>query len=215
MRTRFPALVLFGTLCVVFSGCRDREVTSYRIPKEKETPLQPPTASAPANPGASAASAPMTAGPSAMANTAVPTAQGADLTWTAPSTWQLKAPSPMRKASYTVPNETGGAPLELSITAFPGDVGGETANLNRWRGQIQLPPASEADLAKAVTRLEQGTMKFAVADFDNGQSRVVGAIVPFNGGTWFFKLTGPTAAIAKEKTAFLDFLKTVKAPVAP
>jgi hypothetical protein len=143
-----------------------------------------------------------------MANTAVPTADGAGLTWTAPTHWQPKAASAMRKGSYTVP--AGAAAGDLAITAFPGDVGGEVANLNRWRGQLQLPPASEADLA--LTRFEQDGLKIAVVDFDNGQQRLLGAIVPFRGTTWFFKLTGPAAAMAEEKPAFLAFLKTIKAP---
>jgi hypothetical protein len=218
MRTRFPALALLSALCLASAGCRDREVTAYRVPKEKEASA-PETAAqaaqpAPSTPNAPAASAPVASAPATMANTAVPTAQGADLIWTAPSHWVVKPASAMRKGSYAVPVQ-GGTPADLSITAFPGDVGGEAANLNRWRGQIQLPPSSEAELASAVTRFEQGGLKFAVVDFDNGQTRVLGAIVPVRGSTWFFKLTGPAAAIAQEKPAFLAFLKTVKAPAAP
>ncbi len=119
----------------------------------------------------------------------------------------------MRKGSYAVP--AGETPADLSITAFPGDVGGEVANLNRWRGQLSLAPAGEAELAAAITRFEQDGLKIAVVDFDNGQQRLLGAIVPFRGSTWFFKLTGPATPLAKEKPAFLEFLKTVKAPAAP
>ena len=32
------------------------------------------------------------------------------------------------------------------------------------------------------------------------------------GQTYFFKITGPDALVTREKTAFLDFLKTVRAP---
>ncbi len=209
MRTRFPAAVLFGALCtgLALPGCRDREVATYRVPKEKEAPAAEPAT--PPAPNSPATSAPAASAQASMANTAVPTAQGAGLAWTAPSHWQAKPASAMRKGSYGVPVE-GGAPADLSITAFPGDTGGEVANLNRWRGQVQLPALSEAELAKVVTRFEQNGLKFAVVDFDNGQTRVLGAIVPANGSTWFFKLTGPTAAMAKEKDTFLAFLKTVK-----
>ena len=196
MRSAYPALAVAASLCLTAAGCRDREITTYRAPKEKSAP--PPAAAAPA--GTDAAGT--------MANTAVPTADGANLTWTAPAHWQPKAASAMRKGSYTVP--AGASAGDLAITAFPGDVGGEVANPNRWRGQLQLPPASEADLA--LTRFEQDGLKFAVVDFDNGQQRLLGAIVPFRGTTWFFKLTGPAAPMAEEKPAFLAFLKTVKAP---
>ena len=210
MRSPLLPLALAAALCFASTGCRDREVTSYRIPKEKETP--PPMAAAAAD-AAPAPSAPPS-GPATMANTAVPTAEGAALTWTAPAHWQAKAASAMRKGSYAVPT-AGGAPADLSITAFPGDVGGEAANLNRWRGQLQLAPASETELAAAITRFESGGLKFAVVDFDNGQQRLLGAIVPFRGSTWFFKLMGPAAPLAQEKPAFIAFLKTVQAPAAP
>jgi hypothetical protein len=196
MRSAFPALAVAASLCLTAAGCRDREITTYRAPKEKSAPA--PAAAAPAGTDAT------------MANTAVPTADGANLTWTAPTDWQPKAASAMRKGSYAVP--VGAAAGDLAITAFPGDVGGEVANLNRWRGQLQLPPAGEAELALALTRFEQDGLKFAVVDFDNGQQRLLGAIVPFRGTTWFFKLTGPAAPMAEAKPAFLAFLKTVKAP---
>lgn len=212
MRSPLPLLAFGAALTLAAAGCRDREVTSYKVAKEKEPELPP--AAAPAMPPAMApaAGAGTSAAPS-MANTAVPTADGAGLAWTAPSHWQAKAAGAMRKGSYAVP--AGDTPADLSITAFPGDVGGEAANLNRWRGQLQLAPASEAELAAAITRFEQGGLKIAYVDFDNGQQRILGALVPFNGSTWFFKLMGPSAPVAKEKPAFVEFLKTLKAPAAP
>ena len=41
--------------------------------------------------------------------------------------------------------------------------------------------------------------------------RMLGAMAPYEGGMWFFKLTGPDALVAGTKPAFLEFLKTVKA----
>lgn len=149
-----------------------------------------------------------------MANTAVPTASGADLTWTAPSHWQSKAGSSMRKGTFVITGE-GGATAELAITAFPGDVGGEVANVNRWRGQIQLAAVSATDAGAALTRLSVNGLNIAVLDIANPNLnppvRMLGGMVPFTGATWFFKLTGPDTLVAKEKTAFLEFMKTVKA----
>ena len=148
-----------------------------------------------------------------MAATAVPTAGGQDLTWTVPAGWTSKPGSAMRKATFSVPGDNG-ADAELSVTAFPGDVGGELANLNRWRGQVQLPPLTDAAGSPDLTRFEQGGLKFTVADFSSTPpvppQRMLGAIVPVGDATWFFKLTGPVTD--KQKTAFLAFLKTVKAP---
>lgn len=168
---------------------------------------------------ASAPAAVAGAGPAApgMADTAVVTASGSGLGWSAPAAWKAKAASAMRKGSYGI-SGTGGE-ADLSITAFPGDVGGELANINRWRGQISLPPLAEGEAAAAVSRVTQGSLALTIVDFTGtgaSPQRIVGAMVPFGGATWFFKLMGPDAVVAEAKPAFLEFLKTVKAaPASP
>ena len=153
--------------------------------------------------------APPAAAPSAPPASTVAAAAGIpDLRWSAPGHWQSKPASALRKATYVIP----GTPAELAITAFPGTVGGELANVNRWRGQLQLPPLGEADLAGAVTRFTANGLPVAVVEFTGGNQRLVGAIVPHGDATWFFKLTGPDAVVAAEKPAFLLFLQTLSAP---
>ncbi len=195
---------------VLLAGCRDEKVASYRVPKEKDPEL--PGAAGGAMPGAAA-----DAGAPAMAGS-VPTASGDGLTWTAPATWTAKAASAMRKGTYVVPG-AGGQAGDLSITAFPGDVGGELANVNRWRGQIQLPPLGEAELAGNVTHLTQNGLTLTVVNLlgtaKGAPQRILGAIVPYDGSTWFFKLAGPEAVVAKAESDFRAFLKTVKPPTQP
>jgi hypothetical protein len=206
------ALLAMSLLCAF--GCRKASVEAYRIPKEKDPEIA--AASAPAASGSNA-TAPSANGGSSMANTAVPTAEGAGLTWTAPAEWRQKPASAMRKGSFTIPGN-GGEDGDLSITAFPGDVGGELANVNRWRGQVQLPPVTEADLASEVTRAEHDGLKFAIVDFTatgSNPHRILGAIVPFEGATWFFKLAGPDAVVGGAKTSFIAFLQTVKPAATP
>lgn len=119
----------------------------------------------------------------------------------------------MRKATFAIPG-TNGTDAELTITAFPGDVGGELANLNRWRSQLELPPLPPTELDQAIDRHEHEGLKIALVDFANSKgdasTRILGAWIPFEGGTWFFKMTGPDAVVAREKQIFDDFLHTVK-----
>jgi hypothetical protein len=131
---------------------------------------------------------------------------GASLVWEAPSDWQTLAGNAMRKGSYGV----GGA--EVAITAFPGDVGGVLANVNRWRGQAGLAPVDEAGLGQATTAIDSNGLHFLVVDAEGGSAPIVAALLPWNGGTWFFKLTGPADAVARAKPAFVSFLKTVRTP---
>lgn len=209
MRFRFaPPLLLALAL---LPACRDAKVTSYRTAHEDPEPLPPiladGAAAQPAGSGLATAPRP------GMANTAVPTAAGDGLVWTAPAHWQAKPASAMRKGSYAISGD-GGATADLSITAFPGDVGGELANINRWRSQLDLPPLGAADLPAVTTRSAHDGLEFTVVDFVSAQpdqpKRTLGASVPFEGATWFFKLMGPDALVAREKPAFLEFLKTVK-----
>jgi hypothetical protein len=145
-----------------------------------------------------------------MAATPVATAQGAGLVWTAPATWRAKAGSAMRKGTYMI-GDTG-AEAELSITAFPGDVGGEVANVNRWRGQVSLPALPEAEVAGSVTRLSANGLAITIVDCAGANSQhLLGAIVPFQGATWFFKMMGPDAAVTKARADFVEFVKTLKA----
>jgi hypothetical protein len=207
-RRLLPALL---ALPLLLAACRRAEVASYQVPKEQD-PVMPAASMAAAGTQPGSAPGPMAdAGGGTMASTAVPTAEGPGLAWTAPADWTTGAANPMRKATYEVPASGGSA--ELTITAFPSDVGGELANVNRWRGQVQLAPITEAELPGAVTSLAQNGLQLAIADC-GGQGakpqRILGAIVPFNGGTWFFKLMGPDALVAQAKPAFLEFLKTVR-----
>jgi hypothetical protein len=165
----------------------------------------------------------MPAAPAGMAAIPVETASGAGLTWTAPADWQPKDLGQMRKGSFSVPGAVAGAGsavADLSITAFPGAVGGELANINRWRGQLSLDPIEAPALAGAATRIAVGDLNFTVVDLVGSGAqpqRILGAMVPFGSSMWFFKLSGPDAVVALAKPAFLAFLQTVKAaaPVTP
>jgi len=196
----FSAITLLG-----LTSCRDSKITTYRVPKEKSPAITAAPAASANNPGAT------------MANTAVTTANGPGLTWTAPAQWTAKPTSAMRKGSYAITDDSG-ATADLSITAFPGDVGGDLANVNRWRGQIQLPPLAATELASATNHLDVNGLHLTTVDFTGGSSstpqRVLGAIIPVANATWFFKLSGPASLVGREQAAFAAFLQSIRAPSA-
>lgn len=158
---------------------------------------------------------PAPADPNDMSVATVAKAEGVSLKWIAPPNWQEKTATSMRKATFVIPGANG-ASAELAVTAFPGDVGGDLANLNRWRGQLSLPPIAQSELAGAITRLQVGSLSLSIVDLTGGTAdtptRLLGAMVPYAGATWFFKMTGPTALVGAEKTAFLAFLQTLSTP---
>lgn len=200
------SILAIGAASLLLAACGGEKVSVYRVPKEKD-PVLPATAPAEAGAVSDQASG------AAMAGASVPTSAGADLAWQAPASWVSKPACPMRKATYGVPGPGGAS--ELSITAFPGDVGGELANVNRWRGQVGLPRLGEEDLEASVSRVEANGLAFTVVELmpeGKGANGILGAIVPFGGTTWFFKLTGPAPALRASKPEFIGFLKSVRAP---
>ncbi len=196
-----PALISAVALLAVLTACRPAKVANYQTPKEAlPTAPVPPADTAAPDAGMDMASIP------------VPTGSD-DLTWTAPAHWTVKASGPMRKGSYAITGPEGEA--DLSITAFPGDTGGLLANINRWRGQLLLPPIGPGELTTHVADLEANGLHFGIVDFAgtaNGvPTRTTGALLSRTGETWFFKLMGPDDLVAREKAALIAFLRTVKA----
>ncbi|HKJ89682.1 MAG TPA: hypothetical protein VJ960_01015, partial [Oceanipulchritudo sp.] len=78
---------------------------------------------------------------------------GLGFSYEVPTGWNEQAPSSMKLLSLAI----GSPPeliSELSVSAFPGDVGGQLANINRWRRQVGLGPLSEeaaADFIRDIT----------------------------------------------------------------
>jgi len=208
--TRRPALLALLGLLSVLTACREAKVTSYRAPKDSAAPRQAPAAPQeqlpPGHPAIDAAMPPDHPPVDGTAPAAAAPAADSALTWTAPANWTPKPGSGMRRATFSISGPEGAA--DLAVISFPGDVGGDLANVNRWRGQLGLPPVP--DLSGALDPLEANGLHIRVFDAANQGNRMLGAIVPVSGETWFFKLTGPDALVAREKPAFLAFLKTVR-----
>ncbi|MFK7820488.1 MAG: hypothetical protein AB8G99_17340 [Planctomycetaceae bacterium] len=80
-------------------------------------------------------------------------------------------------------------------------------NVNRWRRQVSLPPVeSLQEMGKAELRNAEGKLVEVASD----DKAVKGAIIERGDKTWFFKLSGPVAAVADQSDEFSDFLKSVE-----
>jgi hypothetical protein len=141
-------------------------------------------------------------------------AQAGQPTWAAlPEGWTIGPPNAMRKGSWTIAGPNG-TKAELAVTVFPGNVGGLTANVNRWRGQLGLPPATEADILAAAKPGKVGAdeaQRFVMVSADGAKSTDA-FLVPKNGSTWFCKLSGDTPAVQAQADAFTKFLLQSKLP---
>jgi hypothetical protein len=68
---------------------------------------------------------------------------GHDLRWQAPSTWVPK-PTPVDKRYATFLAGQGDSAIEIAISRWHGALGGELANINRWRRQLGMPQITQA-----------------------------------------------------------------------
>jgi len=191
---RLPLLAL--CVVVLFASCRDEKVTAYRIPKE----APPPAA----------------AGPVSGAPDAPP------IHWQKPAAWQEQPLEGVRVGSFLVKG-VDNTKADLSVTTFPGDVGGDLANVNRWRGQLGLPPVDATALPGLVQAIDAPVGKLSLVDLAGeaaaGEAkkpgRLLGAWLKQPDRTWFFKLMGDDALVAAQRDAFLAFLQSVTIDAAP
>ena len=147
----------------------------------------------------------------------IESAQGAPVQYTLPPGWEEKPLSPMRLASFKAiaPN---GKETDVSVVALPGIAGGALANVNRWRGQVQLAPIDEDTLAKSAEHVRANGHDFLLVDLAseepiNGEKqRILAAVLDENERSWFIKMTGENTAVASQKGAFTDFLRGLKIP---
>lgn len=145
---------------------------------------------------------------------ATPAARPRGLSWTLPPGWKELSGSGMRLATFVPP---GGLKTEGTVVALPGDSGGELANVNRWRGQIALPPTDEAGMAAARTKIATKAGPASLFDFTGPgavRTRLIAVTLNAGGTTWFFKLMGDAAATESARPAFLTLIKGLN-PDAP
>ncbi|MBI3850758.1 MAG: hypothetical protein HY298_10870 [Verrucomicrobia bacterium] len=140
--------------------------------------------------------------------------------WNAPANWQELPPGQMLLAKFLATGD-GGTKAEITVSVFPGDVGGLLANVNRWRNQIGLTPVAQPELDKLVNALDATIGKAMLVDMtgtksnDGKKARLIGAILPQGDRTWFYKILGDELVVAREKDAFIKFVQTMKLPDAP
>ena len=130
----------------------------------------------------------------------------APIHWTLPEGWKELPPDGIRRASFDV-GAANGTKANVAITSFPGSVGTELGNVNRWRGELALEPVAESEITSAPLTVDSFPGK--LYDIAGASARTVVAEISCNGNSWFIKLRGDTAAVAAAKPVFQEFLKSI------
>jgi hypothetical protein len=129
--------------------------------------------------------------------------------WNTPEGWTEVPPSSMRYASFTASDADSGK-IDISVVTFGGDGGSDADNVNRWRGQIGLVPVDEKTVNSQIAPLKTADTTFATTDITGAKARTIAAWTRRDGRAWFFKATGPNAAVEKEKPNFVKFIESVR-----
>jgi hypothetical protein len=132
----------------------------------------------------------------------------ANISYSVPEGWVEQQASGIRKATLQVNSETGSA--EITILTFPGDVGGRLANINRWRGQIGLDPATPEDLQAYTEGVVISNHRGLYVRLESEPQSILGALLPFHGNTWFIKMMGDTPTVLANEAALQQFLASIE-----
>jgi hypothetical protein len=189
------AFVLVSLLLI--TSCGREETATYQVPKEPSTSAPAPVmGSASDNDAVKAAHAAMTAQAPA----------GSDYSCELPEGWTEVPGSGMRKTSYTIE----GSSIDFYLISL--SMGDLASNVNRWRGQVSLAPASAEEIEAVAETLEidgHATRYIEIYNEDSGKG-IIAAIVPLEPQYWYFTAKGSVDELkthAPEIRAFLDSMK--------
>jgi hypothetical protein len=175
----FGFVLTIGSLssAVFLGGCEDDEIHAYRVPRAAANVQQ--------------------------VNTPAPSLVGSGangVSWTMPPAWhETETTSIGRIATFHAIDE-----IEVRVAAFPGDVGGMLANVNRWRGQVGLDETDEQGIAQHIEQVEDSTV--IVVDITGTNDRLIGSVIDVGDGqTWFVKVVGDAATLDQIKPDLIAF----------
>jgi hypothetical protein len=131
-----------------------------------------------------------------------------DLKYEAPSEWTPGKPNAFSLAAFKVVE--GDKQVEITVSTAGGDL---LANVNRWRGQVKLPPIDATELSKVATKIgtlgSTGDYVAIVGPDSANRETILGVQADAGGRTWFVKLKGDSELAAREKPRFESFVKSL------
>ena len=169
---------------VFLFGCGDEQIQTYKAPKESSTspPMQMSEQQAPVQPAGKGFEAEL------------------------PEGWTEKPGSGMRIISYAI---EGTAVDFYLISLSMGDL---ASNVNRWRGQVGLAPASSEEIEQAAQSLEINghPMRYIEIYNDEGGKGIIAAIIDLAPQYWYFTAKGPVEELKVNATDIRAFLESIK-----
>lgn len=184
-----------GLLALAWAGCtpQDEPPRRYQVPSESVAEPVPDAGAAAPIP------------PATLARTR--------LTYDLPEGWTLGKVGGMRKAAFVI--QDGDRQVEVTAIDLVARGGDLLANVNRWRGQIQLGEIDQAELDKSLRRIQVDDVQGDYVELlgpEGTESRqaILAVSALRDGKTWFFKLSGDAELAQREKEHFEQFVNSVR-----
>lgn len=173
----------------LISACGRDEIETYQVPKEE--PLAP----------AVQLSAPAQTAPVQQ----VPATSSPGFTAQRPETWTEKPGSGMRIVSYSIENTAIDFYL---ISLAMGDV---PSNVNRWRGQVGLAPATPEQIASELRTFQADghDVNYIALYNDESGKGIIAAIVDLAPKYWYFTAKGSVDELKANAADIRTFLETL------
>lgn len=132
-------------------------------------------------------------------------------TYELPEGWSAGQPSQFVMAAFTVSDGTSSA--RITVSQAGGDM---LSNINRWRGELRLPPIEENQLLAAMTKVKLSGLDANYVELigtANGgmQEATLGIAAPNGSGqNYFVKLKGSAPLAQREKERFMKFVSSIR-----
>ncbi len=148
-----------------------------------------------------------------VSKTVAPASAGSsDFRFDLPSAWHETKPRGGFAAKSFATSE-GNSAAEVTVTPLLGAAGGQTANANRWRGQLGLSPLSDEQLKAEAKSVEVAGGRGVLFDFSSTEAqarRIVGVVREEGPQTWFIKMSGDAPAVEAALSDFITFVKSIR-----
>ena len=122
-----------------------------------------------------------------------------------PKEWIQVRPKSFIIAAFEVVNGKQKASITLSRAG-----GSKSANINRWRGQLNLKPLSDAEVEKSLIDFPVGERMGKFVHLQNETQTMLGLMIDDGDQTVFVKLTGDPETAAQERARFEAFAQSLK-----
>ena len=136
---------------------------------------------------------------------------------TIPLNWNEIEGSQFSMLDFESVNKENGQRATISVTKFTKGAGGLLSNINRWRGQIGLEKVDSLEGTESITIDGNSGRYIEISGTKDGKPvKTLGIIhelqfrEPYE--TWFYKITGDSDIVDREKSNFKTFVLSTSYP---